>query len=276
MHKKLITAIVLTKNEEGILDRCLSALSFVHSIIVFDSFSTDGTLEIAKNHRAIIYQRDFDNYACQRNAALDTVPNECDWVFMVDADEIVTAELREEILNEIELEQENSMYRVRRKDFYQGKWIKHSSGYPTWFPRLFKNGKVRVAREINEEYLTDGKVGHLNEHLLHYPFNKGITWWMDKHNRYSQMEAKLMLKEIKEPLKFRNLFSKDPVARRKQQKRLSYHLPLRPQIVFFAFYFLKAGFLDGKAGFNFCRLRQMYEYMISIKFEELKEIERRV
>ena len=273
MHKKSIIAIVLTKNEERILDRCLSALHFVHSIIVFDSFSTDGTLEIAKKHRAIIHQRDFDNYASQRNAALDIVPNEYDWILMVDADEIVTDELRDEILNEIEIKKENSMYRVRRKDFFQGKWIKHSSGYPTWFPRLFRNGQVRVAREINEEYHTSGNVGHLNGHLFHYPFNKGLTWWIDKHNRYSQMEAKLMLEEIKEPLKFRNLFSKDPVARRKQQKRLSYHLPLRPHFIFFAFYFLKAGFLDGKAGFDFCRLRQMYERMISIKVKELKVLE---
>lgn len=270
MHRNLITAIVLTKDEEKILDRCLTALHFVQQVIVFDSFSTDNTLSIAKSHGAIIHQRKFDNYARQRNAALDIVPSEYEWVLMVDADEIVTDELRDEILNKIEVDTENTMFRVRRKDVFQNKWLRYSSGYPTWFPRLFKNGHVRVERAINEEYVTSGSEGRLNEHLLHYPFNKGITWWIEKHNRYSLMEAKLMVIEIGEPLKLWGLFSKDPVVRRKQQKRLSYHLPYRSQFVFFAFYVLKGGFLDGKPGYHFCRMRQMYEQMIGLKFNELK------
>ena len=190
---------------------------------------------------------------------------------MVDADEIVTPELRDEILNAINSSEESTtMYRVRRKDMFQNKWIKQSSGYPTWFPRVFKNGCVTVEREINEEYITTGSEAMLKEHLLHYPFNKGLTWWFDKHNRYSEMEAKKMLQEENEPLEFKYFFSKDPVLRRKAQKRLSYRLPFRPWLIFFAFFFLKGGFLNGKAGYTFCKLRQTYEWMIDVKLKEFK------
>ncbi|MCF8274260.1 MAG: glycosyltransferase family 2 protein [Flavobacteriaceae bacterium] len=266
----MISALILTYNEETILNQCLEALSFVDEIVVFDSYSTDNTLKIAKQHHAKIVQRNFDNYANQRNAALKEVNKSSEWILMVDADEIVTPELKEEIKNKIAFQNEITMYRVRRKDMFQGKWIKQSSGYPTWFPRLFKNGCVTVEREINEDYKTTGKEGLLKEHLIHFPFNKGLTWWIEKHNRYSEMEAHKMLTEINEPFKFIDLFSKNPVIRRKAQKLLSYQLPFRPHLIFFAFYILKGGFLNGNAGYTFCKLRKMYETMIDLKLKALK------
>jgi len=265
----MISGVVLTFNEENILAKCLDALSFVDHLLVFDSFSTDRTLSIAKSYQAQIECREFDNYASQRNAALRCVPENCDWVIMVDSDEIVTHELRDEILEQITMDSGVTMFRVRRKDMFQNKWIKQSSGYPTWFPRVFKNGYVEVAREINEEYITSGNEGYLQEHLIHYPFNKGLSWWFEKHNRYSQMEAIAISKEMQEPLKLFLLFSKNPVVRRKSQKRLSYYLPFRPKFVFFAFFILKGGFLNGRAGYTFCKLRQTYEWMIAIKLDEL-------
>ncbi|MDG5490127.1 glycosyltransferase family 2 protein [Psychroserpens sp. SPM9] len=271
----MISALILTYNEEIILAKCLEALHFVDEIIVFDSYSTDKTLDIAASFNARIVQRKFDNYASQRNAALASVSESCDWIVMVDADEIVTSELKAEILKVLKLQDGHTMYRVRRKDMFQDQWIKQSSGYPTWFPRLFKNGCVTVAREINEEYITTGTEGLLQEHLIHYPFNKGLTWWFDKHNRYSEMEAQKMLDEIKEPVHFSSLWSKNPVERRKAQKRLSYRLPFRPTLIFLAFYILKGGFLNGKAGYTYCKLRKTYEWMIAIKFKELKRLQQK-
>lgn len=265
----MISAVVLTYNEETILAKCLEALSFVDTILIFDSYSTDATLEIAKSFSASVVQRKFDDYASQRNAALAAVPEACDWIVMVDADEIVTPQLKEEILVNTSKDNGITMYLVRRKDMFQNKWIKQSSGYPTWFPRVFKMGCVTVKREINEEYNTTGKKGLLSEHLIHYPFNKGMTWWFQKHNRYSEMEAIKMLEEMKEPLDYFALLSKDPVQRRKAQKRLSYKIPFRPQFIFIAFYVLKGGFLNGKAGYTFCKLRKTYEYMIQVKVDEL-------
>lgn len=264
----MISAIVLTFNEENILGKCLDALNFADELVVFDSFSTDETVSIAKKKGAQIFQRTFDNYSNQRNEALKKISKDARWVLMVDADEIVSDSLKKEILEAVKNE-DVSMYRVRRMDFFQGKWLKYSSGYPTWFPRLFKNGDVEVQREINEEYFTKGKIAHLDEHLLHYPFNKGLTHWFNKHNIYSEMEAKLMLNEINEKNSFLNLINSSPVVRRKAQKRLSYKLPFRPYFVFLAFFVFKRGFLDGKAGFQFCKMRKIYETMIELKFNVL-------
>ncbi len=266
----MISALILTYNEENILKQCIEALAFVDELVVFDSYSTDDTLKIAGQYDAKIVQRIFDNYACQRNAALKEVSEDSKWILMVDADEIVTPQLKLEILEKIKIQDNTTMYRVRRKDMFQGKWIKQSSGYPTWFPRLFKNGSVTVEREINEEYKTTGDEGLLKEHLIHFPFNKGLTWWIEKHNRYSEMEARRMINEINEPFKLSDLFSKNPIIKRKAQKRFSYQLPYRPLLIFLAFYILKGGFLNGSAGYKFCKLRKMYETMIDLKFKALK------
>ncbi|WPY98251.1 glycosyltransferase family 2 protein [Christiangramia sp. OXR-203] len=271
MGDSFMSAIILTYNEENILAKCLSALNFVDEIIVFDSFSTDKTLDIARDFGATVIQRKFDNYANQRNAALKEISPKSDWVLMVDADEIVPQELKTEILSTISESNPAFLYRVRRKDMFQGKWIKQSSGYPTWFPRLFKNGEVRVEREINEEYFTEGKEGKLMEHLIHFPFNKGLSWWFDKHNRYSLMEAEKLKEELNEEVEIRDLLSKDPVLRRKTQKRLIYKLPFKPWIVFIGLYVFRGGFLNGKAGYTFCKLRKTYEWMIDLKLKELSE-----
>lgn len=269
MGKNLIAALILTYNEEINIKKCINSVSFCDAIIVLDSYSSDKTKKLALNSGAEVFERKFDNYATQRNFALGLVEKKYKWVLMVDADEIVTQSLKDDIINAIDADSEISMFRVRRKDIFQGKWIKYSSGYPTWFPRLFKNGKVVVKREINEEYFCKGKVANLKGHLIHHPFSKGISWWISKHNKYSEMEAKLMITEINEKLNFSNLFSSSPVVRRKAQKRLSYRMPFRPLLVFFAFYILKGGIFDGLAGYRFCSLRKLYETMIDQKFKEL-------
>lgn len=270
-EKYMVSALILTYNEENILSQCLEALDFVDEIIVFDSFSSDNTIEIAQSFKAKIFQRKFDDYASQRNAAIRAVDPHTEWILMIDADEIVTSELKNELLEVIKNGNKDiTMYRVRRKDFFQNKWIKQSSGYPTWFPRFFKKNCVIVEREINEEYITTGKEGKLKEHLMHYPFNKGLTYWFNKHNIYSEMEALKMLEEIGEPLRLSGLFSKNPILRRKTQKRLSYKIPFRPHFVFFAFYIIRGGFLNGRAGYTFCKLRKIYETMIDLKFKALK------
>lgn len=269
---KKIVALVLTYNEENIIGKCLSALDFVDEIVVFDSFSTDETENIALAHSAKVVKREFDNYANQRNEAIKYVSENFDWILMLDADEIISPALVNEIKNICNnSDTKETMFRVRRKDMFQNKWIKQSSGYPTWFPRLFKSGNVTVSRAINEEYNSLGPEGYLQEHLIHYPFNKGLTWWFSKHNRYSLMEAQVMINEKKIPITIKNLFLKNPIKRRKEQKRLSYRIPFRPMLIFISFYILKGGFMNGRAGYQFCRLRMIYETMIAYKIAEIKE-----
>ena len=168
------------------------------------------------------------------------------------------------------MDSETCFFRMRRKDFFIGKWICHSSGYPTWFGRLIKIGHVRVERAVNEEYHTDGKIGLLKEHLLHYPFNKGFSAWLEKHNRYSTMEAVLLSKDGLSSIHWGDLLSKDAAIRRKNIKSLLYRLPFRPFLVFFSLYIIRRGFMDGSAGLTFCLLRSFYEFMINCKVKELK------
>lgn len=270
---KKIAGLILTLDEEINIGGCIDSLDFVDQVFVFDSFSSDETIKIAQSKGAVINQRKFDNYASQRNEAFKSIPDSYEWIVMLDADERITHELREELLKEFSnVENSISMYRLRRKDFFMGKWIKRSSGYPTWFGRVFRNGHVKVEREINEEYHTDGTIVHLNAHLDHYPFSKGLDWWYNKHNLYSTMEAIALSEEKQERISLKLLFSNDPILRRKVQKQLIYRMPFRPTIIFFALYILRLGFLDGSSGYAFCRLRKSYESMIQMKMKELRVI----
>jgi len=270
-----ISVLILTLNEEINLPGCLESVSWSDDIVVFDSLSTDRTVEIAETVGARVIQREFDNYAAQRNAALNDVEYKYPWVLMIDADERPTPGLVEEIQKVVNSEDMNiTLYRTRRKDMFLGKWLKRSSGYPTWFGRLFKAGKVHVLREINEEYHTDGEVGYLQEHLVHFPFNKGISFWFERHNRYSSMEAAALAKEIRDRWRVRDLFSSDPARRRKCLKQLAYRMPFRPFLVFCYLYIFRLGFLDGIPGLTYCRLRAMYEYMIDLKVKELRRREK--
>lgn len=263
----MITALILTFNEEIIIQKCIDALDFVDRIIVLDSGSTDKTIEILESNNIKIYKRKFDNYAAQRNYGLSLIND--GWVLMIDSDEIVTRELKNEIINSISSKSNVCLFRVRRKDMFNGKWLRFSSGYPTWFPRLFKAGEVKVLREVNEEYYTKGRVDNLTQHLIHYPFNKGLDWWFSKHNIYSKMEAEKIKEEVNQPLVFSSLFNRDPVVRRGFYKRLSYRIPFRPTVVFLIFFVLKGGFLDGTQGYDFCRMRKVYESMIDVKLKSL-------
>jgi glycosyltransferase involved in cell wall biosynthesis len=246
-------------------------LSWCNDIVVLDSCSTDATQAIATSNGARVVERPFDNYAAQRNFGLKDITYKNSWVLMVDADEKVTPELVEEMIRAVATCGANdTLFRMRRKDHFLGKWIRRSSGYPTWFGRLVRTDSVHVEREINEEFVTAGNIGLLEHHLNHYPFNKGFAAWLEKHNRYSTMEAKLMMEGGLCAVRLSDLTSKDPACRRRAIKAVVYRLPFRPLWMFLALYVVRGGFFDGRAGFVFCMLRSFYEFMINCKVRELK------
>lgn len=270
-----ISILILTLNEEINIKDCIQSCSWSDDVVVFDSFSTDKTIEIARECGARVYQRKFDDYASQRNAALHDVEYRNPWLFIPDADERMTPELRTEVEEAVrKADPATAMFRVRRKDIFMGRWLRRSSGYPTWFERLVQPNRVRVERAINERYRADGGVGVLKHHLLHYPFSKGMAWWIERHNRYSSMEAKALIEEVESTHSLRKIFSPDPFSRRKALKQLGYRLPGRPLIVFLYLYVFRLGLLDGRAGLIYCRLRSIYEYMIDLKVAEVKKRER--
>jgi glycosyltransferase involved in cell wall biosynthesis len=238
--------------------------------VVFDSMSIDRTREIALSKGARVVERTFDNYAAQRNAALGSVVYRNPWVLMVDADERIPAELAAEIAAATaRAGSDVALFRMRRKDFFMGKWLRRSSGYPSWFGRLVRVGRVRVEREVNEEYLTDGRIGHLHAHLHHYPFNKGVSYWLERHNRYSSMEALAKVDLQRHPVALWRIFSLDPIIRRRALKHMVYRLPLRPPIIFVYLYFVRLGLFDGRAGFYFSGMRAAYELLIDLKAIEI-------
>ncbi|HEV8059999.1 MAG TPA: glycosyltransferase family 2 protein [Gemmataceae bacterium] len=266
-----ISVLILTLNEEVNLAECLDSCAWCDDIVVFDSFSTDRTAEIAARPGVRFMQRRFDNYAGQRNAALADVQYRHAWVLMVDADERTPVDLVAEMTQAVaHADPDTVMFRMRRKDFFLGRWLRRSSGYPSWFGRLVRLGRVRIEREVNEEYIADGKIGQLKTHLLHYPFNRGIDYWYERHNRYSSMEAIAKVETRKLPLALTSLFKRDPVDRRRVLKRLVYRMPLRPTIWFLYLYIFRLGFLDGRAGLAFSRMRASYEMIIDLKVLELE------
>lgn len=270
-----VSILILTLNEDANIAACIDSCAWSDDIVVFDSNSTDLTREIARSKGARVVERQFDNYAAQRNAALTSVTYAHDWVLMVDADERVPSDLAEEVKARARVATaDTAMFRFRRKDFFLGQWLRRSSGYPTWFGRLVRLGHVRVERDVNEEYISDGRIEYLDGHLHHYPFNKGIAYWFERHNRYSSMEAIAKLAIRTEPLNAASIVGRDPIARRRSLKKLLYRLPMRPVIVFLYLYVLRLGVLDGKAGFYFSRMRAIYEFFIDLKVVELRRRQR--
>jgi glycosyltransferase involved in cell wall biosynthesis len=264
-----VSILILTLNEEVNLPGCLESVAWSDDIVVFDSYSADGTVDIARAAGARVVQRTFDNYAAQRNAALTQVTYRHPWVLMVDADERWPREMYEEMKDALGHSGDVSIYYFLRKDLFLGRWLRHT-GYPTWAGRLVKLGDVTVDRAINEQYLTTGAKGYLKGHFIHHPFNRGVAHWLHRHNQYSSMEAQTLAQETRGRLCLRDLLAREPAQRRRSLKQLAYRLPCRPALVFGYLYFLRLGFLDGVAGLAYCRLRMIYETMIDLKLRELR------
>jgi len=264
-----LSVVILTLNEEINLAGCLESVRWCDDVVVLDSFSSDTTVEIASRYGARVVKREFDDYASQRNHAL-SLEYRNRWLLMLDADERVPVELQREMQAAVSAATPAvALFRMRRKDHLFGRWIRGSSGYPTWFGRLMRIGKVRFERAFNEESHPDGEVRELESHLLHYPFNKGFAAWIEKHDRYSTMEAEIRLAG-ENNARAADLFSGDPMARRRALKATLYRMPGRPLVVFIALYFFRGGLIEGRAGLTFSLLRAWYEYMIDCKYFELQ------
>lgn len=267
----MISVFVRTLNEEANLPRCLAALSWSSDIVVVDSGSTDRTLTIAEEMGARVVLRRMEHEADHLNWISDNVELRFPWVYYCDADEIVTPELRDELLRvTADPTRLEVAYRVRFKTMFLGKWVRYSSLYPTWVLRLFRRGFVRWQREVHTSCQVNGIEGRLREHFLHYSFGKGLNAWFDKHNAYSWREAREAQRSAHEPFRAGALLSADAVERRRALKDLSFRLPFRPALRFLYMYLLRLGFLDGVAGFRYSQLLAIYEAMIDLKLHELR------
>jgi glycosyltransferase involved in cell wall biosynthesis len=267
----LISVLILTRNEQHDLPRCLESVRWSDDIQVFDSCSTDGTLEIARAAGSSIVQRQFDNWSSHQNWALANIPFRHPWVLYIDADERVTPELAISLRKAIENPGDNVAFRIRRRDFLEDRWLKHVQTTP-YYLRLFRPEKMRYERLVNPLSIPDGPVGELTGYLDHYPFSKGMTHWLERHNDYSSLESQQIMGVRIANGSFslkQAFFSKDFNERRFHQKELFYRMPGRPLLKFILLYFGKRGFLDGHAGFTYAALQSFYEFMIVLKTIEL-------
>jgi glycosyltransferase involved in cell wall biosynthesis len=265
-----ISVLILTLNEETNLPRCLESVRWSDDVVVFDSHSSDATLEIARASGARVFTRRFDNERDHRAASL-RVGFKYPWVYNPDADEIAENALAREMLDVVARPGLAEVaFRMRRKDMFMGRWLRHSSLYPTWLMRLFRPEALRFERTINLRYVVNGPEGRLRHHIVHHSFGKGLEPWFDKHNRYSSAEAREALENLGgDGLPLRGLLCRDAVERRRALKELWFHLPCRPMARFLYTFLFRGGFLDGAAGFTYARLMSFYEYMIDLKAREL-------
>lgn len=258
----------MTRDEEINLQACLRSVAWCDDIVVLDSGSTDGTLAIAQRSGCRVFQRTFDNWSSHQNWALRNLAFRYPWVLNVDADERVGPDLAKEITSVTDRPDGCVAFRMRRKDYFRGVWLRHATLYPTWLVRLCRPECVEFERLVNPVARVDGKIGSLHGHIEHWPFSKGISHWIERHNSYSSFEAREYLRPARIPLW--RLLSSDPNLKRKATKDLFTLMPCRPLIKFLCLYLVRRGFLDGRAGFDYCLLQSIYEYFISLKVAEVE------
>lgn len=271
-----LTAIVLTKNEEKNIRKCILSLKgTVTRVIIIDSFSTDKTVQICKELGAEVYEHPFENHAAQFNWALENSAIKDGWVLRIDADEELTPEICTEIKEAIGKYNSTDINGLvlRRRNVFMGRWIKYGGVYPIKLLRVFKygHGKSEMRKMDEHIILTSGKTITLKNDFIHNDF-KDIDNWITKHNWYSNKEIAEYFELIsgqKNP-SIGNA-GKHWKIKRWLKNNLYYNIPLfiRPLLYFVYRYFLRLGFLDGKEGLIFHFLQAFwYRFVVDAKIFE--------
>jgi glycosyltransferase involved in cell wall biosynthesis len=264
--------MIFTLNEEIHLPSCLASLQWCDDIIVVDSFSTDKTEEICRSAGVRFFQNRFEGFGRQRNWAIANTNPKHSWVLILDADERVTPELAEEMAGIVPLVSETvGAFRLKRRFYMWGRWLKYSSLYPTWMVRLIHKDRVRyINRGHAETQEVKGEILELQHDLIDENL-KGISEWFERQNRYSTKDAEFEISQETAPMPISALLDSDPLARRAALKQLATHLPGRHFWYFLYGYVIRGGFLDGRDGFMFCMMKSQYQSMVNIKKYHMKK-----
>jgi glycosyltransferase involved in cell wall biosynthesis len=185
-----LAAIVLTKNAAQHISACVATLHFADLVVVSDSYSEDGTVELALEAGATVLQRPFDNFAGQRNAAMDAV--DAEWIFFVDADERIPPELAQEAIEATRRQPEVGWW-VPRWNYIAGQLVRHGGFYPDFQLRLLRRGRARYdpERPVHEVVLLDGPSGHLRHEMVHYNYDNWAQFHA-KQRRYARFEGQIL------------------------------------------------------------------------------------
>ncbi len=224
-----LSIVMITYNSERYLKESLGSALFADEVLILDAGSQDNTLEIARALGAKVYQEPWRGFGRQKQRAVELARN--DWVFVLDSDEIITEELKREILGVLQ-NPEYDGYLVPRLNYFFGKPVKRCGLYPDYSLRLFNKKSGRFTEDpVHERVVINGKIGKLKNHMLHYAY-ESVEEFIEKQNRYSTLGAK--------PSKFKAIIS--------------------PFWTFFRLYFLKLGFLEGWRGFLISALYSQYTF----------------
>lgn len=246
---KKLSVVVITRDEEKNIRRCLESVSWADEIIVIDSHSTDRTTTIASDMGARVYSIAWQGFGHAKREGVDKARS--DWILSLDADEVVSGELALEIKKVLENDTEYSGYYFTRKANFLGRWIYHCGWYPDPVLRLFLKSKGNFNNAlVHEKAVVDGKCGRLKGELLHYSYST-MTGYLDKFNRYTTLGAEKAHSEGK--------------------KAGWFDLILKPPASFFKHYIVKQGFRDGWEGFLISILSAT---AVLVKYAKLREMDR--
>ncbi len=268
-----MTVIILTKDEEANIKRCIESVqSLAKRIVVVDSGSTDNTVVIAKALGADIYRHPWKHYADQFNWALDNTDIKTKWVFRFDADECMTPELLEEITVACNMHQNDNVHAMmmRYKIFFLGKFLKHGGAYPFLKITIFKPEYGRFEDRALGEHVVmrEGNTINLKNDCIHYDF-KDLTSFVDKHNKYATRELVDYL-DISHGRELKSLYGQ-PEKARKLRDNFYYKFPLfwRAKLYYWYRYYVKMGFLDGTPGKVFAFIQAyFYRFLVDAKIYE--------
>lgn len=280
MTKKLsIGAIILTYNEEIHIERCINNVKAIASeIVVIDSFSTDRTVEIAKDLGATVIQNKWpNNHAIQLNWGLQNAPFSTDWILRIDADELLTDELIEEIRRELpKLPETTTGIVLPLYNYFMGKKITRGTGVLNIL-RLFRRDKAVCENKLMDEHmvLLEGDLVEFSHNMIDYNLNN-LTFWTAKHNNYSIRE---MVDLISSEFNLTSTVNSDDQLTKKARQKRGFksryaNMPLfwRAGFYFGYRYILKGGFLEGKEGFIWHVLQGFwYRILIDAKIYEVKK-----
>lgn len=259
-----VSVLIFTLNEEQNLSHCLESVKWSDDVVVVDSFSSDGTLDICRAHGIRSVQHAFSGFGDQRNWALQQLDLRHEWVLILDADERVPLELAHELNCFAKTSPERvAAYRVKRRLHMWGKWLRYSSLYPTWVVRFVRRQRVRfVNRGHAETQEVDGDLRETEGYLIDEN-HKSLEAWFERQSRYARQEALFEIENETTSHRLQELVSTDPMRRRACLKSIASRLPVRDILYFVYCYILRFGILDGADGFRFCRMKSMYQSMIA-------------
>lgn len=277
-----VSVIIPARNEARNLPRCLESLASVGEIYLIDSQSADDTARIAESHGAKVVQFHYrGGWPKKRQWAMDTLPFAHDWILLLDADEVLTPELAAEIRSAMQASDVNGYY-IALEMYFLGRRLRHS-GASFWKLSLFRKGLGRFEcrlqdqttsmadMEVHEHVIVNGPTRRLQHPLVHHNV-ESLDRYIQKHNEYSNWEARVWLDGNKNEEQIQPSLWGTQAQRRRWLRRHFFELPGSPVLFFLYKYFARLGFLDGVPGFIYCVFQGVQFFHIKAKIYELRAL----